>query len=215
MRQNCADCFAHGCTIDGCPRYGVNFAGAYSLQRHMASCHSGDPKALTKTKELDVYLALAGAGVQFEYQKFLPFRGCGLNSESAHCFVDFAILTAWGVLLLECDEQQHSAYPASCDVRRDFDMCASIALGSQQKVVVLRYNPDSYHVNGATKHTSKKDRHSKLLETIEAFKDDPCPSLGFARYFLFYNKASDDARLPLISKEWEPEACKLSFCVRE
>jgi hypothetical protein len=181
----------------------------------MARCHSDDPKALTKAKELDVYTALADAGIQFEYQKYLPFRGCGLNTESAHCFVDFAILTAWGVLLLECDEQQHSAYPASCDVRRDFDMCASIALGSQQKVVVLRYNPDAYHVNGATRRISKKDRLAKLLETIEAFKNDPCPSLGFARFFLFYDKASDDAPLPLISKEWEAEVCKLSFCARD
>ena len=179
----------------------------------MASFHSDNPKALTKKKELDVYTALADAGIQFEYQKYLPFRGCGLGSESAHCFVDFAILTAWGVLLLECDEQQHSAYPASCDVRRDFDMCASVALGSQQKVVVLRYNPDAYHVNGVTRRISKKDRHAKLVSTIEAFEEDPCLSLGFARFFLFYDAATDDATLPLISKEWDPEALKLSFRV--
>ena len=38
----------------------------------------------------------------------------------------------------------HSVYPASCDVRRDFDMCASLALSSGHKTVFLRYDPDSF-----------------------------------------------------------------------
>ena len=177
----------------------------------MASFHSDNPKALTKSKELDVYMALADAGIDFEYQKYLPFKGCDLQSESTHCFVDFAIAMPWGALLLECDEQQHSAYPASCDVRRDFDMCASVALGSQHKVVVLRYNPDAFHVNGATRRTSKKERHAKLVATIKAFEEDPAPLLGFARFFLFYDAATDDAALPLISKEWDAAALEVSF----
>ena len=68
--------------------------------------------------------------------------GCGLESETAHAYADFALPTPWGYVLLEVDEEQHKAYDPSCDVRRDFDMAASVALGSGHKLLVLRYNPD-------------------------------------------------------------------------
>ena len=172
--------------------------------------HSGHPKALTKQKELVLHELLTKAEIQFEYQKHLPFRSCGLASETVHAFIDFAIPKPGGVILLECDEEQHSSYDASCDVRRDFDSCASIALGSQHKAVVLRYNPDAFQIGGQTRYTTKKVRHEKLLEVLEEWKEDPAPHLGFARFFLFYDAESEDAGLPLIARQWAEEVQQLS-----
>ena len=77
----------------------------------MRSQHSGNPKALTKQKELVLYQQLQQAAVEFEYQKYIPFAGCGLNPDGAyetkHAFVDFVIAKPWGYILLECDEEQH------------------------------------------------------------------------------------------------------------
>jgi hypothetical protein len=129
----------------------------------MRSYHAENPKALTKRKELDVYQALQTAGVDFEYQTHLPFRSCGLTSETYHAFIDFCIQKPWGVILLERDEDQHDHYDPSCDVRRDFDSCASIALGSQHKAVALRYNLDAFPLGGVTRRTSKKERQAKLI----------------------------------------------------
>ena len=117
----------------------------------MQKCHSDNAKALTKRKELDLHQSLQQAGVDFEYQKHMPFKRCGLESETASAYIDFVIQKAWGVILLECDEDQRMAYDPSCDLRRDFDSCASIALGSQRKAVVLRYNPDAFKVGGVTR----------------------------------------------------------------
>lgn len=180
----------------------------------MGICHADNPKALTKRKELDLHMALTAADIGFEYQKYMPFKGCGIESESTRCFVDFVLYKPWGVLLLECDEDQHSGYPVSCDVRRDFDICSSLQLGSQHKAVMLRYNPDSFRVAGVTRRTSKRDRLTKLIETLRAWDVDPAPSLGFARFFLFYDTASDDAYLPLVAKDWDPLACEISSRVR-
>ena len=83
--------------------------------------HADNPKALTKSKEMDVYQALQKASVDFEYQKHLPFRSCGITSETSWAYIDFTIQMSWGVVLLECDEGQHNTYDPSCDVRRDFD----------------------------------------------------------------------------------------------
>ena len=176
----------------------------------MRKFHGDNPKALTKSKELDVHQALTKADVQFEYQKHLPFRTCGLVSETAHAYIDFAIPKPWGVILLECDEQQHSAYDPSCDIRRDFDSCASIALGSQHKAVVLRYNPDAFQIGGKTRYTTKKERQAKLLEVLQSWDVDPAPDLGFARFFLFYDAETETAPLPLIAQHWAEEVQQLS-----
>ena len=131
--------------------FGHRYSGAQSLLMHMRSQHAEEPKALVKKKELELYLELQKAGVAFNYQQHLPFRTCGLNSETTCAFVDFVIAKPWGYVLLECDEDQHRSYDASCDVRRDFDMAASVALGSGHKLRVVRYNPDGYHVAGRTR----------------------------------------------------------------
>ena len=49
-------------------------------------------RAVTKSKELEVHQSLRDAQITFEHQHYLPFRGCGLESETAHAFADFAFL---------------------------------------------------------------------------------------------------------------------------
>ena len=174
----------------------------------MRAFHSGQPKALTKTKELSVYQALQAADVAFEYQKHLPFHGCDLDSETRCADVDFAITAPWGALLLEVDEDQHCSQPASCDPRRDFDMCASLALGSGHKVVVLRYNPDNFRTDGKNRTVAAKERQRRLVEVVRAWLlDDPAPDRQLARFFMYYDGCSD-SRLPVVAKEWDSEQAR-------
>ncbi len=171
----------------------------------MRSRHSGQPKALTKSKELSVYQALQAADIAIEYPKYLPFHGCDLDSETRCAFVDFAIMAPWGALLLEVDEDQHSGRPASCDPRRDFDMYASLALGSGHKVVVLRYTPDSFRTDGRNVTVSAKERQRRLVEVVRAWLlEDPAPGKQLARFFMYYDGRSDSA-LPVVAKEWDSE----------
>jgi len=181
---------------------GHKFAGSRSLLGHMRSFHSGNKKALTKTKELEVHQAFSQAGIKFLSQKMIPFKGCGLNSETRHCLLDFVIEMLWGITVVECDEFQHSHYDPSCDVRRDFDIAASVALGSGHKMVIIHYNPDPFRVDGILHKTSKKERLTKLISTIKAFEEDPAPELGFARFFMFYDQTTGQV-LPDISKSWD------------
>ena len=169
----------------------------------MQACHSGEPKALTKKKELVLYEVLQKAGVEFEYQKYIPFAGCGINSETRHAFVDFVITKPWGYILLECDEDQHRAYDPSCDVRRDFDMAASVALGSQHKLMIVRYNPDSYRVDGKTRVESKADRMNRLIQLLDY---EP---KAFERVFLCYDSATGQS-LPQVAASWDPAAREVS-----
>ena len=117
--------------------------------------------------------------------------------------MDFAIAKPWGYVLLECDEDQHRGYDPSCDVRRYFDMAASIALGSQQKLMIVRYNPDSYRVDGKTRAESKKDRIKRLLELLDYEPQ------AFERVFLCYDQESG-SRLPQVAASWEEAARQVS-----
>lgn len=174
----------------------------------MRAKHSGEPKALTKTKELNIHTAMRAAGFEFEYQKHIPFTSCGLESETACAYLDFAITTHWGVIIPEVDEHQHSSYPAACDVRRDFDIYASIALGSGQKVAILRYNPDEFRIDGKNVRVAAKDRQRRLVEVLRAWiTEDPAPNLPLARFFMYYDGRSDST-LPLVAKDWESDEAR-------
>jgi hypothetical protein len=173
----------------------------------MQSFHSDDPKALTKRKELCVFQALTEAGISFDYQVYLPFKTCGLESETRHAFADFVIARPWGNIVLEVDEEQHSAYDPSCDPRRDFDIFASVTMGSAEKVVILRYNPDPYKVGGVTRPTSQKERLQRLLSIIEG------PEPTEKRLFLYYDRPSADATLPCVAEQWDVVARIMSRSV--
>ena len=91
QQVHCRDCGNFVCQIQDCPRQDHPFSGAQSLLKHMRTMHGDNPRAMTKSKELEVHQALRDAQITFEYQHYLPFRGCGLESETAHAFADFAL----------------------------------------------------------------------------------------------------------------------------
>ena len=144
---------------------------------------------------------MQAADITFEYQKHLPFHGCDLESETKCAFVDFAITAPWGALLLEVDEDQHSARLASCDPHRDFDICASLALGSGHKAVILRHNPDSFRIDGKNVTVTTKEKQQRLVELLRVRLDeDPAPDKQLARFFL-YDDGRSDSTLPLVARD--------------
>ena len=171
----------------------------------MRAFHSDDPKALTKRKELEVHAFLQKAGIEFEYQKHIPFAACGLGSETKCAYIDFLIPRPWGYICLEVDEGEHAAYDPSCDPRRDFDIFSSIALGSGGKVLILRFNPDGFKEAEVTCRTTQKARHERLLQVIQTVEPPAC-----ARYFLYYSKRRREDELPAIAEHWAPAVREVS-----
>eukprot|EP00973_Karenia_brevis_P091994 12410220-Karenia_brevis.AAC.1 len=152
-------------------------------------------------------MELQKAGIVFDYQVYIPFKACNLNPEKKYettfAKVDFVITKPWGYILLECDEEQHKREPPTCDPRRDVDIAASIALGSEHKLLVVRYNPDGYKIDGKTRITGKAQRIKRLLEVLEY---EP---MGFERLFLYFDHESG-ATLPDVAKKWDEGACTVS-----
>jgi hypothetical protein len=167
---------------------------------------------VTKKKELEVHQLLRDAGLEFTYQHYVPFKSCGLESETKYAYADFVLHTTWGAIILEVDEEQHAHYDPSCDVRRDFDVSASVSLGSGGKLVIVRFNPDAFKVGGVTLRTTKKERHAKLLMLLGELRAQE-PELRLSRLFLFYDRAAQDSALPLVAEQWEDVARMISKVV--
>ena len=210
VRRACADCNNWICEL--CQPT-VKLATAANLRKHMQAFHGDNPKALTKSKELEVHQLLSKSGIQFDYQHHLPFRGCGLESETTRALADFVLYAPWGAIILEVDENQHGHQDSSCDVRRDFDMVASIALGSQHKLAIVRYNPDAFKVAGRTVRTPKTERHPKLLQLLYSLMQEE-PEKSFQRLFLFYDRAAEDSELPAVAEDWDVVARTVSRAVQ-
>ena len=78
--------------------------------------------------------------------------------------VDFTFEMPSGVVLLECDEKQHSEYVKRCELVRQ----AEVSLGfGGLPVHWIRYNPDAFKINGTTRVTKREERESTLLRHLQ------------------------------------------------
>ena len=177
----------------------------------MRSKHSGDQKAQTKQKELHVHNLLQTHNMPFAYQKFIPIDGCGLQGGTKHAFLDFVIPRRFCTVLLEKDENQHKYYTEGCDLAREMNVLASIAMGSADKVVFLRYNPDVFRVGGHTQRTSRKQREDKLVQVLRDLDQEL--ETHYARLFLFFDRQSPESVLPLIADGWPDQVKEISRCL--
>ena len=199
------------CSIQGCSKLGQPFS-TQSLLRHMRSKHRSEPKAQSKTKELNVYAALQAAGIECEYKKPIKFRRCGSHCEKG-IFLDIAITTHWGVIVLQVDVHQHASYPAECDLRRDYNTYVSIARNRERKVAILRYNPDEFHIDGKNVRVETEERHRRLVEVLRAWMaEDWVPTRPFARFFMYYDSESG-SNLPLVAKDWDSDEARVISAV--
>ena len=111
--------------------------------------------------------------------------------------------TIVGYILLECDEDQHRSYDPSCNVRRDFDIAASVTMGSFHKLMIVRCNPDAYRVGGIVRTETKKDRLQRLLAVMD---HEPT---SFEMVFLCYDP-DEGATLPQVAASWDEAAKQVS-----
>ena len=91
------------------------------------------------------------------------------------------------VVIVEVDEHQHSMYDASCERAREYHI--SDAIG--RPTYFIRYNPDSYHVNGTNVKVKKTCRENRLISVLRDFLFKSVTELtlsGLETIFLYYDE---------------------------
>jgi len=90
------------------------------------------------------------------------------------------------VVIVEVDEHQHSMYDVSCERARELHI--SDAIG--RPTYFIRYNPDSYHVNGTVVKVKTTIRETRLISVLREFLLKDVHELtknGVETVFLYYD----------------------------
>jgi len=81
-------------------------------------------------------------------------------------------------VVVEVDEYQHKGYALECERIR----MIKIAEVLKMPCVFVRYNPDTFHIDGKTVRVSKEKRHELLLKTIRECTKSPTADIVYLYY---------------------------------
>jgi len=156
------------------PNCEAAFSTNYHLKQHVYNWHSTEGQVRRKNDENRIRKVLEDAGFDFKAQHHIDFKCIGADREGDRCYIDFLVNVRdaegkiIGIVFLEVDEDQHSWYEVSCELRRMTDTQRSLVLeGNTLPIMFIRYNPHGYKVDGVVrKNMWKKHREERLVEFI-------------------------------------------------
>jgi hypothetical protein len=115
--------------------------------------------------------------------------GRSTSTGTSYCRVDFLIIEQATIFIIELDEDQHEAYPISCQSRRPIKIASTMmADGNTVPIAFIRINPDAYKVAGQPGSVVRKDRYEAVADLIREWK--PTDKAVEVQY-CFYNVDGD------------------------
>ena len=164
----------HGRGKNRCAECGTGLCPSCGLyMTHGILCSTCDPKS-TKRKRYDEN-RIEMKMIQY-IQEQLPFvvvfpeqnfgKDCGYTNKKFDCV--FFSKTKKYVIVIECDERCHSndtLYPEKCEWTRPFAAYDIF----ENPTLFIRWNPDSWKINGETVRVTKKKKMEVLLNYIIPF----------------------------------------------
>lgn len=133
-----------------------------------------------KTKEMTVVNFLSERKFEFTHNKSVGYV-CGNYRP------DIRIDAGTHIVIVEIDEDQHKQYDSGCETARMFNICQAEGM----KCVFLRYNPDTFRVEGKIRRvlgdTRLKTLEKHLRKCIETI-----PKKELTVYRLYYDNDSGE-----------------------
>ena len=165
------ECGSEPCVDPYCEHKRCDFAATTKgeLKSHQRRRHTAEGCRITKQKEhkLQMFLEKEGLLTSKDSQLHIPVKGCGLDGGRHRAFLDFVIHTPNKIVIVENDEFQHAGDSVTCDPSRMNDVVGSARIaGEKLGLLFIRFNPDSFKVDGKTRKTFRKEREALLLRAI-------------------------------------------------
>ena len=101
---------------------------------------------------------------------------------------DFVFDAGTHAVVLEYDELQHGRSGYKCELTRMKNLYAELGM---ERVRIIRFNPDSYKLNGIVHTEHENERHGKLFEVLKEVLETP-PDNHFEIHYLFYDNSGDN-----------------------
>lgn len=164
------------------PHCDMTFVQPGHVTRQYRRRHSKEGRLRQKLEEEKVARCLRHAGIPFAREHVVTFQCWGGSKASA----DFLVLNRGMVVIVEVDEFQHSQYGQHCEVARMAKIHESLALeGNTLPVVIIRYNPHAFKVDGETKRTTSRTRQTALVDMIRSVLPGPDSTLSIV--YMYYD----------------------------
>ena len=202
LRQYCKECGGSGiCSVSGnfkpicahcngkrvCQK--CNFTAVDRTRKECASCFP-IPFRASRCKEVKLASKLSKWACQDKIPKYTLWNKQNPLADPAQCGkyrVDFTFEGPVKVVLLECDEYQHSHYDKHCELVRQ----AQVSLGfGGLPVHWIRYNPDTFKLNNFTRKTTDDEREHILLRQLQLAFDNTDPDCLITITYICYDKKS-------------------------
>lgn len=88
-------------------------------------------------------------------------------------------------VIIECDENQHEHYDKNCEETRMHNIVFTLG----KPTIFIRYNPDSYNINGVKQRTPRKERLKTLVERVKFYLDEANrPNQPLTVEYMYYDK---------------------------
>jgi len=162
--------------------------------RHMNSDISRKPHERRVLKNLKEW----GYDIDFEITINASQQKCLLDTERYFSRLDFQIINCVNaILIVECDERQHSGYILKCELSRMMDVQASLVKnGYTLPFYWIRYSPNSNYVVGDQIHRQYTYRYQREVHLKEHIDKLCSPDYEFKKnfniHYMFYNLKSED-----------------------
>jgi uncharacterized C2H2 Zn-finger protein len=191
------------------------FAHSGNLKSHIFIHHTREGQARKKREEQRIFRALTKANIPFKREHKIDFSCFKEGSIKNYALLDFLIILAGVIIILEVDENQHRFYKdgISCDMKRMGHIMTGLAIdGNTLPVLFIRYNPHSFKIDyEKQKGLPKNEREQILIQFIKDYKSTGVP-LDIAYMYYDYETNGDDVNLVVTnSNEYHPQ---MKECVR-
>ena len=141
------------------------------LKKHFNKIHTKEGQARQKKQEHRIKLLLDKNNIIYTREERIDFS-C-FDSGRSCSYIDFVIQRKNCIILLEVDEDQHKFgnYSINCDMKRMSHIITAIRCqGNELPILFVRYNPNTYRLNGELQKILKRDREQQLIEYLKNYK---------------------------------------------
>lgn len=184
-----------------------------NLKTHQKT-HTAEGQIRHKKQERNLLKKLRGWGYAVDVEVTIRGKnGNCLDTNRHFSRLDFVVVNCTThILIIECDEDQHSWYNLSCEFSRMADVHASLVLaGYTLPLHWIRYNPcGKYYIGDDLFRTKRDSREEKLREYIQSVcEGSVVPAGQNSAHYMFYDRVSDTG-VPSITLDSDFPECMRS-----
>ena len=167
-----------------------------NLAVHVNRMHNNERSRVVIRREMRFRSVLEAAGFRYERNVEITFSGIRDTSHQ-RTRIDFQVYgrADGAVVIVEVDQYQHrdQRYSQTCERRRLLDVVMAFQINPRlagARILWIRYNPDTYKVNGKRVTKLLTKREEQLTEVI---KDMALPADGrlLTLVYMFYDSVTD------------------------